>query len=240
MKICVAQTKPIKANIDFNITQHKKTINLAVVNSAEYIFFPELSLTGYEPALAAELATTADDKRFYDFQKISNDKKISIAVGMPLKTHNGTRIGMIIFEPDLQRKIYCKQYLHADEYPYFIKGDEQVFLACQKIAIAICYEISVPAHIEQVHKNAATIYIASVAKSVAGMNKAIEQLAGIAKNYSMTVLMSNCVGHCNDFDCGGKSSAWNNKGELLGQLEENSEGLLIIDTISETAVVVTL
>jgi predicted amidohydrolase len=47
MKICVAQTRPIKGNIQSNIVNHKKLIDLAVSNGAVIVIFPELSLTGY-------------------------------------------------------------------------------------------------------------------------------------------------------------------------------------------------
>ena len=216
-----------------NIKHHKKMIGLAAASGADYIFFPELSLTGYEPGLAVTLATTADDSRFDDFQKISDDKQITIAVGMPLKNIAGTQIGMIIFEPHQSRQTYCKQYLHPGEYPFFINGHQQILLANDNLAIAICYELSVPAHIEYVHQTGAKMYIASVAKSAMGVDKAADHLAGIAKKYAMTVLMSNCIGHCDDFDCGGKSSAWNNKGELVGQLNETDEGILIMDTVTQ-------
>jgi hypothetical protein len=46
----------------------------------------------------------------------------------------------------------------------------------------------------------------------------------------MTVLMSNCIGECDGIECGGKTSIWNNKGLLVGQLNDTDEGILIIDT----------
>ncbi len=52
MKICVAQTRPVKGDIQGNIENHIKLIDLAVLNGADTIIFPELSITGYEPELA--------------------------------------------------------------------------------------------------------------------------------------------------------------------------------------------
>jgi predicted amidohydrolase len=49
MKICAAQTRPVRGDIQTNIDNHKKLIDLAVSNGADIIIFPELSLTGYEP-----------------------------------------------------------------------------------------------------------------------------------------------------------------------------------------------
>ncbi len=56
MKICIAQVKSVPVDIQQNIENHKKWINLGVSFGADAIFFPELSLTGYEPALSKKLA----------------------------------------------------------------------------------------------------------------------------------------------------------------------------------------
>jgi predicted amidohydrolase len=235
MKICVAQTKPVKGDIQSNIADHKKLIDLAVSNGADTVIFPELSLTGYEPQLSKELATDKDDKRFHDFREISDSKHITIGVGMPVKSDAGILISMIIFQPGKPSQAYSKQYLHSDEIPYFVCGQQQTFLTenRNKIAMAICYELSVPEHSESAFKNGAEIYIASVAKSVNGVEKAVKSLSHIANKYSMTVLMSNCVGQCDDFECGGKTSIWNNKGLLMGQLNDTDEGIIIIDTTTQ-------
>jgi predicted amidohydrolase len=230
MKICVAQTKPLKGDIESNIECHKKMVRLAAANGATIIIFPELSLTGYEPALAASLASTVSDSRFDDLKKISDGENITIGVGMPVKESAGIKIGMIIFQPHQHPHSYSKQHLHPDEYPYFVKGTQQGLLADNTLALAICYELSVPEHIALAYKNGARMYVASVAKSVHGVEKALGQLVIIAKKYSIPVLMSNCIGHCDDFDCGGKTSALNNKGELAGQLNDTNEGILIMDT----------
>jgi len=230
MKICLAQARAVKGDVDANLDNHKKLIEQALLHKTEMIVFPELSLTGYEPALANELATTKDDKRFDQVQDLSDSNKMIIGAGMPIKTDEGILIGMIIFRPLQPREIYFKQHIHPDEEPYFIKGPYQPVLSRTNTALAICYEISIPAHAEQAYENGAGIYIASVAKTVDGMNKAINTLSATAKKYSMVVLLSNCVGECEGKKAGGRSSAWNNKGLLLAQLSDTDEGLLIFDT----------
>jgi predicted amidohydrolase len=233
MKICVAQTRAITGDVKSNLDNHKKFAVRAASHGADLIFFPELSLTGYEPTLAKELATNKDDERFRELQLISDSKKITIGAGMPIKTDRGIMIGMIIFQPHQQQQTYFKQHIHPDEEPYFINGIYQSVLSENKIAMSICYEISVPGHAEQSYKNGAKIYIASVAKTVAGVEKAIETLSETAKRYSMTVLMSNCVGMNDGVGCGGRTSVWSNKGTLLEQLNEKDEGLIIFDTNTE-------
>ncbi len=237
MKICVAQTRPVKGETDKNIEIHKKFIDLAISQGANIIFFPELSLTGYEPKLAKKLATTQDDKRFDEFQEISNSHHITIGVGMPTKRNSDILISMIIFQAHKSRQTYSKQILHSDELPYFANGKQQIILTSEqkKIAPAICYESLQPEHAARAFLNKVDIYIASVAKSANGVAKAIEHYPNIAKRYSMTVLMSNCVGSCDGFDSIGKSAIWNKDGLLVGQLNETTEGILLYDIDTEKA-----
>jgi len=232
MKIGVAQTRPITGDIQHNISRHMLLTDLAASYAADAIIFPELSLTGYEPTMAEALAIDPDDSRLDDFQRISNTRQITIGAGIPTKANEGICITMVFFQPNQARQTYSKKYLHPDEEPFFISGQGLSGLKINQtpVALAICYELSVPEHAANAFKDGAAIYIASVAKSAAGMEKAFTSLSGIAKQYSATVLMSNCVGHCDDFDCGGKTSIWNDQGLLAGQLSDTDEGILIIDT----------
>src|ERR1700733_13994823 len=181
MKVCVAQTRPVKGDIQSNIENHRKLIELAISNEADTIIFPELSLTGYEPTLAKELATSKDDNRFDEFQKISNSKMITIGVGVPTTQGKGIAISTLLFQPHKARQLYSKKYLHQDEEEFFISGQSSVGLIGNKsnIALAICYELSVPEHSENAFKSGAEIYLASVVKSVNAVDKAIKNLSEI-------------------------------------------------------------
>jgi predicted amidohydrolase len=235
MKICVAQTRSVPGDIKRNIDKHKKWIDLAISKGADIIIFPELSLTGYEPKLAKTLATTPDDIRFNDFQKMSDANSLVVGVGMPTKNNAGVCISMILFQPHQPRLVYSKKYIHPDEEEFFIRGEN---LSCLKIketniALAICYELSIPEHSATAFKSEAQVYIASVAKSANGVEKACKSLSEIASQYSMTVLMANCVGPSDDFDGAGKTSIWNSTGMLAGELGSVDEGILMIDTETE-------
>ncbi|MFG6094578.1 carbon-nitrogen hydrolase family protein [Leptothoe sp. ISB3NOV94-8A] len=235
MKTCTAQIRPIKGDVDKNIAIHKKFIALAVAQQADAIFFPELSITGYEPTLAKDLATNRDDARFDDFQHISDNSNITIGVGMPTKHDAGILISMIVFQPHQLRQTYSKQLLHSDELPYFVHGQQQVVLTIEKenIAPAICYESLQPEHVAKAVESGATVYIASVAKPARGIAKAFKHYPIIAKQYSMPVLMANCLGPSDDFESVGQSAIWNQDGLLVGQLDEMTEGILLYDTDTE-------
>ncbi len=235
MKIGVAQIRSIQGDIQANIDKHIKCIELAVSLNAEALFFPELSLTSYEPEKAEADAITVEDSRLEVFQGISNNYKITIGVGAPLKSEKGIHISMIIFQPFKPGKSYSKQKLHPDEFPYFVHGDQQMIVAVggHKIAPAICFESLQPDHAGHAKNIGADIYLASVAKSSNGVAKAMLYFPTLAKKLQMPVLMSNCIGFCDHFESAGYSSIWNKKGHLMAQLNDSNEGILIFDTEEE-------
>lgn len=235
MNIGISQIKPSKGAILANIEKHIKFVELAASLKANSVFFPELSLTGYEPELAKDLATNQNDDRFDQFQEVSNLRNITIGVGIPTKTKSGIHISMIVFQPNQEPITYSKQQLHEDELPYFEKGNEQVIIEIenQKIIPAICYESLQPKHAENATKLGGNIYIASVAKSQGGVEKGFIHYPEIAKKYAMPVLMANCIGECDNFVTVGFSSVWNKEGKLVAQLNNENEGIIIFNTETE-------
>ncbi len=237
MKIGVAQARPLAGDIQRNINNHIKLVQLAVAAGADMLIFPELSLTGYEPTLAAALAIEIGDSRLDDFQKISDAQHIIIGVGVPTRSAQGICISMILFRPGKARIVYSKKHLHSDEDPFFISGENVTLnIMDPAIALAICYEISVEAHAAAAAANGATVYIASVAKSEEGTEKALVRLAGIAQQYPMLVLYANCVGQADGEECGGKTSIIDERGGLLCQMNDVEEGILVVDTATRTVV----
>ncbi len=231
MKICLAQTRSAKGDVESNIEHHQQIIRRAIDHEGDIIIFPELSITNYEPELAQELAVHLDDHRFDDFQEIADNQQVTIGIGVPLKADGGICISLMIFHPHWPRQIYSKKYLHSDEEPFFVPGNNSTnFLEnSPNIALGICYELSVPAHAEGAFKSGAEIYLTSVAKSASGVEKASERLSEIAKKFSMLTLMVNNIGPSDNFIGAGQSAMWNRQGDLIGQLDDQHEGLLLID-----------
>ncbi|WP_428740204.1 carbon-nitrogen hydrolase family protein [Tenacibaculum sp.] len=231
MKICIAQTNPVRGDIQKNIDNHKRLIELSIKNEADLIIFPELSLTGYEPELVESLAFTKDDERLDEFQEISNTNQIIIGVGVPIKNKNGICISMAIFQPYKPREIYSKEHLHPGEEKYFVSGENlpPIEFKDHRIGFAICYETSISEHSEKAFKNGSNVYMASVLNSINGVDKDLNRISNIAKKYKMISLMANFVGKSGGYDCAGKSSIWNENGQLIEQLDGVNEGIAIVD-----------
>ncbi len=235
MKICIAQTKSLKGKVQENIQNHLRIIDRAIESNSDLIIFPELSITNYEPDLAKELVTDIENSIFNPFQELSDKNEITIGIGMPTNSTHGINISMLIFQSKKRRVIYSKQLLHSDELPYFVCGNNQIFLKIKgkNIAIGICYETLQREHVLKTIQKGADIYIASVAKPKGGIEKAYKHFPKIANEFNTPILMSNCVGYCDNFMSIGQSAVWNKNGELIEQLDSKKQGILIYDTESE-------
>jgi predicted amidohydrolase len=232
MKIAIAQLEPVKGDIEKNIAIHTYWIKKAIEQRAGLIAFSELSLTGYEPELAKSLASNQNDKRLDAFQKLSDENDIAIAVGLPTRERDRLYISMIIFRPARERTTYSKQYLYPTETSIFTPGFNPLVLEFENdiVAPAICYELSNKEHYEFAAQNKATVYLASVLNSVNGVDADLKKLSDIARNYKMITFMANYVGESGGYECAGRSSVWNTRGEIMGQLGDKEEGLIIYDT----------
>lgn len=232
MRVAIAQTEAIKGTIEKNLENHLKWIKQAIQNKVDMIVFPELSLTGYEPDLAESLATNQDDTRLDEMQSLSDKNRITIGVGLPTRKERNVFVSMVIFQPYKERITYSKQYLYPPEKSIFTAGKNPLVLNLETevISPAICYEASNKAHYEYASQNNATIYLASVLSSVGGIDTELKKLSDIAKNKNMLTFMANYVGKSGGYECAGKSSVWDTTGKLIGQLDAETEGILIYDT----------
>jgi predicted amidohydrolase len=232
MRVAVVQTQPVACAVDVNAKVHESWIKKVAGRGADMVFFPELSLTGYQPKHAGRLTLRADDVRLDTFQMLSHALRITIGVGLPTADGNGVRISMLVLQPTGARMVYSKQYLHADELPYFVAGSGQVTLPALDgvVAPAICYESLLDEHCDAAVALGATLYVASVAKSATGLAKADAHYPAIARRHSLPVLMANCVGPCDDFAAAGGSAIWSASGTVLARLPSAGEGALLLDT----------
>ena len=241
MKIAIVQLEPVKGNIERNIGIHTNWIKQAINKNTDLIVFPELSLTGYEPKLARSLATGQDDERLDCFQKLSDDNKITIGIGLPTGKEDELYISMIIFQPGKKRTTYSKQYLYPTEVSTFTAGSNPLILEFEHdiVAPAICYELSNREHSEFAARNKATVYLASVLNSVNGIDSDLQKLSDIARTYTMITFMANFTGESGGYRCAGKSSVWDENGEIIKQLGDQEEGLIIFDTKTKEIITAT-
>jgi len=140
----------------------------------------------------------------------------------------------LIYQPNKAKITYSKQHLHEGELPYFSAGKTPLILPIgqEKIAFGICYETLLPDTISHAKKHGASIFLASVAKPLSGLEQAYTHFPNAAKTSNIPILMSNAIGKCDTFDSVGQSAVWDKNGHRLAQLNAIQEGIIVYDTLT--------
>jgi predicted amidohydrolase len=232
MILAAAQTKPKRGDIDTNLLDHYRLVKLASTNGAQLIIFPELSITGYEREDAARLAFVENDTRLDHLKKLASENNITIIAGAPIRIQSDLFLGEFCIAPNDSVSIYTKQFLHTGEEVYYQPSfdyNPMLEIGNERISCAICADIDNPLHPENASKNNSSTYIASIFFSPNGIPQAHQSLQSYASQYQMNVLMANFGGDSYGSSSGGRSAFWDNKGELIAQMEDSSSGLLLVD-----------
>jgi predicted amidohydrolase len=232
MILAAAQTKPTRGDIEANLSDHYHLIELAVQNGAQLIAFPEMSITGYEREHAQKLAFKKNDSRLVHLKKLASENNIIIVAGASIQIEDQMFIGEFVIAPGNSVSIYTKQFLHEGEDKFFQSSfdyNPMITIEEQKISFAICADIDNPIHPENACKRATDIYIASIFFTPNGIPNAYRDLQSYAEKHKMNVLMSNFSGESWGYPSAGQSAFWNNKGELVGQMNDSDSGLLLVE-----------
>ena len=232
MILAAAQTKPKRGDIDANLLDHYRLVTLAAANGAQLIAFPELSITGYEREDASRLAFSENDSRLDHLKKLATENKITIIAGAPIRIESNLYLGEFCIATNKSVSIYTKQFLHTGEEVYYQPSfdyNPMLEIENERIFCAICADIDNPTHPENASKKNSSTYIASIFFLPDGIPKAFQSLQNYAAKYQMNVLMANFGGDSYGIPAGGCSAFWNNKGELIAQMEDSGSGLLLVE-----------
>jgi predicted amidohydrolase len=115
LKVAAPQITSKKGDIETNIFTHIKAIEKASELGVDYLVFPELSITGYEPELAYSLAFHKNDKRLQPIIYSAIKNNIYVGIGAPLSTDGLPQIGLFIISNTGHVETYAKTHLHPGE-----------------------------------------------------------------------------------------------------------------------------
>ena len=236
MQIALAQLQSTSHNLEANMDRHKAYIIKAALQGVQFLLFPELSLTNYEPKLAHIHAMEKGDERIKEFQKLSDSLDIHFAIGLPIQSEHGVQIGLGIFSPNTSTVFYAKRKLHQDEIPYFVPGHSPFQLKLQDslVSFGICYETMFEDKVEEAALAGSSIYLASVSKSQKGIEDAYRQYGRFCPKHRISLGMVNSIGASDDFIAAGGTAWWNTNGERLYAMPNDKEGILLYNTDHQT------
>jgi len=241
--IGVAQTIPIKGDVEKNLEQHLRLIRVAADLHAGLLVFPELSLSGYELELAAELAFTERDSRLSPLIDAASSSSMTLVAGAPVRVGSRLHIGAFILSPDRTVGLYTKHHLGAfspsagcdgvvppAEATVFDPGDRNPLLMLEECsaAVAVCADTGRPSHVQAAADRGAKIYLASMFVIPSELDLVTARLRGHASRHSMTVAFSNFGGPSGGLASGGRSAIWSDTGEPVVQLDASGAGVAVV------------
>jgi predicted amidohydrolase len=245
--IAVAQTCPVAGDVQANLDEHVRLAHLAAAEGAEVIVFPELSLTGYELALAPRLAFSEDDPRLSPLLDVAASQEAILVVGAPVRVGSVLHIGAFILSPNRTTDFYTKQRLGAfppsascdscdgstvppPEATVFQPGDRNPLIRFGNnlAAVAICADIGRPAHPQQAAERGANIYLASMFVIPSDLEGEVSKLRRYAVQHRMMTALANFGSPSGGLQSAGRSAIWSETGELLVQLEANGSGIAVV------------
>jgi predicted amidohydrolase len=234
-KIAAAQVPSLRGDIAANVRAHAAAMAAAAARQVSVLVFPELSLTGYEPDLAAGLAITAGDSRLAPLVWLAQQHGLAVVIGAPLSCGaKKPALGAILISAAGQTQIYCKMHLGGSEPAWFSPGERPLCLASggHNIGIAICADSSQPSHPQTYAELGADIYAAGVFLNTEWYATDAPRLAAYAARHRMLVLMANHAASIGTYSSVGRSAVWSPGGELLAQAEGTENALVIATSAS--------
>ncbi len=229
--IAAAQSSSAKGDLDENVRRHCELAVRASKHDADFIVFPELSLSGYEPSLAEDRAITSENDLLSPLRDLADDLQMTIVAGCPIRSAlSKPYIGAFILSPN-QVCAYRKRFLHPGEEEHFVASNDTVVCICKErqVAIAICADINNPLHAESASDRNATIYAAGVAMTPGGISEAETNMSSYAKKHQMATIMANYASETGGFKMAGRSGMWGENGELVVQAPDNGEFLVLAE-----------
>jgi predicted amidohydrolase len=240
--LAVAQTIPVRGDVQANIEHHLRLIRIAAEDRAQVVVFPELSLTGYELDLGAHLAFSPDDARLEPLIEAAAAFSMTLIVGAPARLESRLHIGALILHPSGAVEVYTKHHLGAfsssaecdgivppAEATWFRPGDRNppARFGESSGAVAICADTGRPSHPAAAAARGATSYLASMFMIPSEFEREAANLRSTAQRYGMTVAFANYGGPSGGLASAGRSTIWSGRGEVLVQLDRAGAGVAV-------------
>lgn len=148
--IAAAQSSSIAGDLAGNIARHQRFMQIAAEHGVQLLVFPELSLTGYERGLAAQLALAPEDVVLQPLRDFAQEVGVTTVVGMPIRLSDAAPvlIGALVLGADGSLGVYSKQHLHAGEEVAFAPGygGKTLLVGADTVALAVCADFTHASH----------------------------------------------------------------------------------------------
>jgi len=178
IRIAIAQINPKLGDLTANLALYEENIRQAIDKTADFLLFPELSLTGY--FLRDTVPSVALTLKSAEIKKLKQlSRKLPFVAGLVEESADHRFFNSAIYFEDgevrhVHRKVYLPTYGMFDEQRYFARGDRIRAFDCKfgRLALLICEDLWHPS----------TIYLAALDGALAVLCPSASPLRGIVDN----------------------------------------------------------
>jgi len=230
LTIAAAQATSIAGDIAANAEEHARFIGVAGDLGVQLLMFPELSLTGYEPAIARTRALATDDARLDPLRNLAVRFRMAVVAGAPMVAGQGRcRLAALAFLPDGSISTYSKQHLHPGEEAFFEPGagGDLLRVSGETVALAICADATYPTHAASAAARGASIYAAGVLITDKGYAADAGLFGRYASEHGMACVMANYAAPTGGWVPAGKSAIWCAGGRRVVAAEGTEQALVV-------------
>lgn len=231
LTIAAAQLTSVAGDVPGNLAQHLHFMRVAAGHGVQLLVFPELSLTGYEPDLAAALAVSPEASLLQPLRDAARECGLTAVVGMPIRLapEAGVLIGALVLAADGSLALYSKQHLHPGEERVFTQGSggDTLQFGDDRVALAVCADFSHASHARAAAHSGAGLYAAGVLVGEGGYAADSALLKGYALEHRMLVLMANHGGPTGGWVSAGRSAIWGADAEVIAAASGAGDQLVI-------------
>ena len=175
IRVAIAQINPKLGDLPANLALYEEKIRLAIKERAEFLLFPELSLTGY--FLRDTVPSVALTMKSVEMKKLKQlSREIPFVAGLVEESADHRFFNSSVYFEDgevrhVHRKVYLPTYGMFDEQRYFARGDRIRTFDSKfgRMALLICEDLWHPS----------TIYLAALQGALAVLCPSASPLRGI-------------------------------------------------------------
>jgi predicted amidohydrolase len=228
--VAAAQSMSVPGDIPRNVAFHLQFGNVAADHGVQLLVFPELSLTGYELAMARSKAIGPDSPELDPLRHLAAQAHMTVVAGAPLRNGNHElHIGAVVLHSDGSVSTYTKEHVHESEAEVFTSGPGGPALLVEQatVALAICADASHPGHAATAAACGAKIYAVGAMITEDAYTRKAALLRGYAREHRMAVLLANYSGVTGGWESAGKSAVWSENGQLVAAATGTEEALVL-------------
>lgn len=228
--IAAAQSMSVPGDISRNVAHHLRLGTIAAEHGTQLLVFPELSLTGYELAIARSKAVRPDSSDLDPLRDLATHAHMTVVAGAPvLNEKNELHIAALAIQPDGSVLTHTKEHVHQSEEEVFTSGPGGPALLVKdtSVALAICADATHPQHAASAAARGANVYAVGVMIDENGYARKVALLRNYAMEHRMAVLMANYSGATGGSVSAGKSALWSEDGQLVAASMGTEEALVI-------------